>query len=60
VSKRNQNVQSPCANTQTKEDIANFLDAQVLNNRIGTPKKLQGPPAFIASDKASYSGASLN
>jgi NAD(P)-dependent dehydrogenase (short-subunit alcohol dehydrogenase family) len=45
---------------QTKENKANFLDAQVPNKRIGTPEEIANAIAFIASDKASYIiGASL-
>jgi NAD(P)-dependent dehydrogenase (short-subunit alcohol dehydrogenase family) len=45
---------------QTKENKANFLDAQVPNKRIGTPAEIADAIAFIASDKASYIiGASL-
>jgi NAD(P)-dependent dehydrogenase (short-subunit alcohol dehydrogenase family) len=45
---------------QTKENKANFLDAQVPNKRIGTPEEIANAIAFVASDKASYIiGASL-
>jgi NAD(P)-dependent dehydrogenase (short-subunit alcohol dehydrogenase family) len=45
---------------QTKENKANFLEAQVPNKRIGTPEEIANAIAFIASDKASYIiGASL-
>jgi len=35
---------------QTKENKANFLDAQVPNKRIGTPEEIANAIAFIASD----------
>jgi NAD(P)-dependent dehydrogenase (short-subunit alcohol dehydrogenase family) len=39
---------------------ANFLAAQVPNQRIGTPEEIANAIAFIGSDKASYIiGASL-
>jgi NAD(P)-dependent dehydrogenase (short-subunit alcohol dehydrogenase family) len=45
---------------QTKENKANFLDAQVPNKRIGTPEEIANAIVFIGSDKASYIiGASL-
>src|ERR1700683_658849 len=45
---------------QTKENKANFLDAQVPNKRIGTPEEIANAITFIASDRASYIiGASL-
>src|SRR6201984_2888383 len=45
---------------QTKENKANFLEAQVPNKRIGTPKKLADALLFISFTKASYIiGASL-
>ncbi len=45
---------------QTKENKANFLEAQVPNKRIGTPEEIADAIVFIASDKASYIiGASL-
>jgi hypothetical protein len=45
---------------QTKENEANFLDAQVPNKRIGTPEEIANAIVFIGSDKASYIiGASL-
>src|SRR5580658_1725798 len=45
---------------QTKENKANFLDAQVPNKRIGTPEEIANAIMFIGSDKASYIiGASL-
>src|ERR1700675_177322 len=45
---------------QTKENKANFLDAQIPNKRIGTPEEIANAIVFIASDKASYIiGASL-
>jgi NAD(P)-dependent dehydrogenase (short-subunit alcohol dehydrogenase family) len=45
---------------QTKENKANFLEAQIPNKRIGTPEEIADAIMFIASDKASYIiGASL-
>src|SRR5467141_1417500 len=45
---------------QTKENKANFLEAQIPNKRIGTPEEIANAIVFIASDKASYIiGASL-
>jgi NAD(P)-dependent dehydrogenase (short-subunit alcohol dehydrogenase family) len=45
---------------QTKENKANFLEAQIPNKRIGTPEEIADAIVFIASDKASYIiGASL-
>jgi NAD(P)-dependent dehydrogenase (short-subunit alcohol dehydrogenase family) len=45
---------------QTKENKANFLAAQVPNQRIGTPEEIANAIVFIGSDKASYIiGASL-
>src|ERR1700747_3547446 len=45
---------------QTQENKANFLEAQVPNKRIGTPKKLADALLFISFTKASYIiGASL-
>ena len=45
---------------QTKENKANFLEAQVPNKRIGTPEEIANAIVFIGSDKASYIiGASL-
>ena len=45
---------------KTKENKANFLDAQVPNKRIGTPEEIANAIVFIGSDKASYIiGASL-
>ena len=45
---------------QTKENKANFLDAQLPNKRIGTPEEIANAIVFIGSDKASYIiGASL-
>src|SRR6202048_2761234 len=45
---------------QTKENKANFLDAQVPNKRIGPPEEIANAIVFIGSDKASYIiGASL-
>ena len=39
---------------QTKENKANFLDAQVPNKRIGTPEEIANAIVFIGSDKACY------
>jgi NAD(P)-dependent dehydrogenase (short-subunit alcohol dehydrogenase family) len=44
---------------RTKENKANFLDAQVPDKRIGTPEEIANAILFIGSDKASYIGASL-
>jgi NAD(P)-dependent dehydrogenase (short-subunit alcohol dehydrogenase family) len=45
---------------QTKENKANFLEAQIPNKRIGTPDEIANAIVFISSDKASYIiGASL-
>jgi NAD(P)-dependent dehydrogenase (short-subunit alcohol dehydrogenase family) len=45
---------------QTKENKANFLEAQIPNKRIGTPEEIANAIVFIGSDKASYIiGASL-
>ncbi len=45
---------------QTAENKAAFLESQVPNKRIGTPKEIADAVAFIGSDKASYIiGASL-
>ena len=45
---------------QTKENKANFLEAQIPNKRIGTPEDIANAIVFMASDKASYIiGASL-
>jgi NAD(P)-dependent dehydrogenase (short-subunit alcohol dehydrogenase family) len=39
---------------QTKENKANFLEAQVPNKRIGTPEEIANAIVFIGSDKAAY------
>jgi NAD(P)-dependent dehydrogenase (short-subunit alcohol dehydrogenase family) len=39
---------------QTKENKANFLEAQIPNKRIGTPEEIANAIVFIASDNASY------
>jgi len=45
---------------QTKENKANFLEAQIPNKRIGIPAEIANAIVFIGSDKASYIiGASL-
>src|SRR5271170_2149222 len=45
---------------QTAENKAAFLESQVPNKRIGTPKEIADAVVFIGSDKASYIiGASL-
>ena len=45
---------------QTKENKANFLEAQIPNQRTGTPEEIADAIVFISSDKASYIiGASL-
>ena len=45
---------------QTEENKASFLEAMILNKRIGTPEEIANAIVFISSDKASYIiGASL-
>ena len=45
---------------QTKENKANFLEAHIPNERIGTPEEIANAIVFISSDKGSYIiGASL-
>jgi NAD(P)-dependent dehydrogenase (short-subunit alcohol dehydrogenase family) len=45
---------------QTKENKANFLEAQFPNKRFGTPEEIADAIVFIGSDKASsIIGASL-